>query len=239
MKIKSMMRTGSTILAMALMATMGSTGASAAVADPAAEPVLTPELAAQLDARAEMLGITDEVKDSLIEKYLDGEELDSASGADPVSSSTYVEQGFEVTRNEYADGSISLNSAQIPHFEPAEGYGTRSVTQCVKYQGVGYFPFENCLIETTQLFYSQSFRMDGFNGSSGTFYGGITSVYDLDYVAVGVAVTGTSLTIIKANQNASGPAKATGTVYWSTIGGSGQNRVSGYVNYGSIYDTAP
>jgi hypothetical protein len=194
----------------------------------------------EFDEAAAILGISDAVKDALVSKLLAGEPLDSSTGAEPVSETFAVEAGYTKVRRTYADGSVSIDSVQISAPAPM-GKASRSVSGCYNYQGVGTFKFEHCEVRTDQLAFSISFDMDGYKGSGGTFYGSISSVYNLQYAVRGATVSSKNLTIVKAKQTASGPAKAQATVYWSATGGlsSGTYKLSGYVDFGRVYDTSP
>lgn len=198
-----------------------------------------PRTAQEFDEAASRLGISDTVKDALVAKILAGQPLDSSSGAESVSETTTVMNGFSQVRRTYADGSVSIDSVELP--QAATSIRSRSVSGCVNYQGVGTFKFERCEVRTDQLAFSISFDIDGHKGSGGSFYGSISRAYNLQYAVRGATVSSKSVTVVKAKQTASGPAKAQATLYWSAAGGisSGTYKLSGYVDYGRVYDTSP
>lgn len=212
----------------------------AAPAHASDNPAFGPSPVDEFDQVASYLGISDSVKEALVTKLLSGEPLDSSTGAEPVAEAVTVEGGFSKVRRTFADGSVSIDSVELSQEAPL-GVRSRSVSGCYHYSGVGTFKFEHCEVRTDQLAFSISFDIDGHKGSGGTLYGAISRAYNLQYAVRGATVTSRSLTVVKAKQSGSGPAKAQATLYWSAVGGfsSGTYKLSGYVDYGRIYDTSP
>ena len=185
--------------------------------------------------------VSQEVQDSLIAKLLNGGTFDSVTGVAPVATEVVDQDGYERTTHTFADGSYQINSVQIPTPLPLGDIGARSVSGCVNGDGAGRFPFWGCHVETSQALFAIDFYMDGYKGSSDTWYSSITNVYDIGYWTGAATVNSTSLTIVKANQNGSGPAYARATLFVTFLlgSGSGTYKLTGYVDYGRMYDTSP
>jgi hypothetical protein len=225
------------IAAAALLPSIAAAPTFAATPRPTNPPINVQDI----EAHATALGIPQSVQASLLAKVQRGEQLDSMSGAKPVSVTTSTAAGVKRTTQTFADGSYVIDTAQIPKPAVTGEVTPMSVTGCTNGQGAGRFPFWNCRIATDQFLFSIDFYMDGYKGSSGSWYGSITRVYNLGYWTGAASVNSTSLRILTANQSASGPAKAQAQLNVTFIGGSGSGvyRLSGYVSYGNIYDTSP
>ncbi len=94
-------------------------------------------------------GVAPETARELIAVYNSGGEIDSMSGVEPVEVHTSEIDGWNVTRAEYADGSISVSKVQLPGAEESEaaGISARSVGSCGSTSsGSGWASYYDCAV---------------------------------------------------------------------------------------------
>ena len=136
-----------------------------------------------------------------------------SNGANPTSVSEYVEDGFEVTRSEYSDGSLSISKLEIAT-ELEAGVAPLSVYGCVSVPGSGYVSYYNCLVsESNGAYLELGFEADYTRSSSGV---GVISAVRSPYAYAFVGTAGTpTLSITKSTSNSSGPARAQAKTAWN------------------------
>lgn len=151
-------------------------------------------------------GVSTQVQDSLIEKIQTGGLPDAVDG-DPVSSYTVEEDGFTKEVFTFSDGSIRVDSMQIPSIAPAGSVSTFAVGNCQSsYAGTGYRNFYDCLAESTNGVITMGFRM-----SYSIVNGGYDSIIAI-HSSQGYSQTGQltplppNLKVAKKTENASGSA---------------------------------
>lgn len=94
-------------------------------------------------------GVAPETARELIAIYNSGGEIDSMSGAEPLEVRTEEIDGWNVTRAEYPDGSISVSKVQLPGAEESEaaGISARSVGSCGSTSsGSGWASYYDCAV---------------------------------------------------------------------------------------------
>lgn len=67
----------------------------------------------QIEEFFDKAGISSETQDNLMKKLEEGQMWDSVSGAPPVSSENFVENGISFNKNIYADGSVSIVTVDV------------------------------------------------------------------------------------------------------------------------------
>lgn len=94
-------------------------------------------------------GVAPETARALIATYNSGGEIDSMSGVNPVEVRTEEIDGWNVTRAEYPDGSISVSKVQLPGAEESDaaGISVRSVGSCGSTSsGSGWASYYDCAV---------------------------------------------------------------------------------------------
>ncbi|WP_141651273.1 DUF5626 family protein [Microbacterium sp. 3J1] len=94
-------------------------------------------------------GVAPDTARDLIATFNSGGEIDSMSGAEPVEVRTSEIDGWNVTRAEFQDGSISVSKVQLPGAEEGEatGISVRSVGSCGSTSsGSGWASYYDCAV---------------------------------------------------------------------------------------------
>lgn len=218
------------------------TAPGVAFADPPPEPGAQMDISGIRDRMA-VEGVPEATQDALIDKLLAGETWDSLSDAEPVDVSMSVDDGYNVQRLTYADGSMTINKVEIPSAAPEPGtIGPMSVDSCAYGQGVGRFPFWDCHVATNQFLVAIDYYADGFTGSGlPTWAASITTIHDIGYWTGAATVNSYGFTYPRHVESSIGPAKATATLYVTFLigSGSGTYKLSFYVQGSSMWDTSP
>ena len=149
---------------------------------------------AVLRDRLQSYGVPADVRNQLVEKFLDGRELDADTDATPVSSRTTTVNGVEKTRNVYADGSVAIGSIQKPTID------IKSITGCNhRVDSFGTDIFTNCEIAWDATTWSLSWTADyDYNGNGEA----ITSAKSVHFGGVGdFSAAGTEIVTERADKN--------------------------------------
>lgn len=194
---------------------------------------------------SERLGIPAPVRDRLMANLEKGILPLSMTGAEPTSTKTKKSPEQKVVRKEFADGSVSQTTFQLPTKVKASPAGSTnptpmSVRNCVDYGGTGTFEFRSCDVRTDQVSYTLAFESDGRLGSScsPTFAAKIYNIYGAWYSGVG-AVGGITQEVLQGTQSCNGPARARASAIVSMGFYSFTASLTFYVQNGSRWDTSP
>ncbi|QNA93584.1 MULTISPECIES: DUF5626 family protein [unclassified Microbacterium] len=145
-------------------------------------------------------GVAPETARELIAEYNSGGEIDSMSGAKPVEVHTSEIHGWNVTRAEFADGSISVSKVQMPGAEESEttGISVRSVGSCGSTSsGSGWASYYDCaVVGSNGAWLSMEFRASYTRTNANTAT--IHSVSSPYVHAVGGTADTPSLSIVTA-----------------------------------------
>lgn len=180
-------------------------------------------------------GVPPETARLLIAQYNAGIELDSMSGANPVEIATSEVDGWNVTRAEYEDGSISVSKIETPvASESGTDISPRGVSGCTSSSGgSGYIAYYNCaVVGSNGAWLSIEFRADYTRLSNGA---GIISNLASPYAhAFGGTATTPVLSILTPTGT---PAHATATTTFNgpPPQGSKTCRLHLYVNGATAY----
>ena len=209
------------VLVVAATSVFVASSASVAVAAPA-PGASTDAVVAELRDRFQSVGISSDVQDRLIEKVLSGAALDADTEATPVSSETTKVDGFEKTRNVYADGSVAIGSVETPQEESGGGFSTKSIRDCShRVDRAGTNIYTGCEIAWDAATWSVSWTADydyNVNGSA------ITSAKGVHFGGVG-DFSGERAEIITLRADRNGTAVAEGGVNQKlTVAGVGSTR---------------
>ena len=182
-------------------------------------------------------GVEAETAIELIEKFNNGERIDSLSSVTPVHETRTVENGFNKTRYEYPDGSISLSEIQVPD-QVVSTYAVvpTSVGSCYSSSsGPGWVQYFDCLVrESNGVWFTMEFRASYIRASNGT--GTITSASS-PYIHApgGNATTPVFQTVVLTGNPAHLTAESQYNFGWPI--GSGTARINLYVNGSTAWTT--
>jgi len=143
----------------------------ALIATPAsAEPVTGPpaEQYPVMEAFLNDQGLDAGTVDSLIGKWERGETWDSMSGAAPVSTNTQDVDGFTVTTDTFADGSINSMSVEIPTIVPPgtiQPFAVGEVNSCTR-SGTTKYTYRGCKIRGVSGFVTMNANASYTGGGS-------------------------------------------------------------------------
>jgi hypothetical protein len=103
------------------------------------------------------IGVAPEAVEGLIDKIEVGVPLDSYGGSAPLSTTSYIADGFAVIKSTYSDGSVLLSRTEVA----TESSGTgRTISGC-SVSGPTYVrTYSNCTIDAWVGVYVFSFRAD-------------------------------------------------------------------------------
>ncbi|GAB3150702.1 hypothetical protein GCM10027058_15420 [Microbacterium neimengense] len=162
-------------------------------------------------------GVQPDVAQDLIEKFNSGVLPDSMTGTEPVSSTTSAEAGWIVTRDTFADGSISISKLETPQAtESSDDFTTKSVGSCSSsIGGSGFANYYDCAVTGSNgVYLDVEFRADYTRVSNGA--GIINAVRSPYAYAIGGQATTPVLRIDRSNGTMSDPARATATSQYSS-----------------------
>lgn len=196
---------------------------------------------------SQRLGIPPLVRESLIAKLEQGLVPESMTGSLPTKTDTSISPERMVTRKEFADGSVSQTTFQLPATQSKKSVGGAvvtplSVTGCGDSPGVGTFAFQGCTVRTDQFSFTLAFEADGYLGTNCSFPGSISRIYGAWYSGIG-ATGGISQEILQQYQNCNSPARARASALVTYNVGpvpySFTASLTFYVQNGSRWDTSP
>lgn len=160
------------------------------------------------------LGISEEFHAGLVEKIQNSTPLDSdVPNSIPVSSTKSVSAGFEIVRNSYRDGSVSIISSQLP----VDSRLRASVSNCTVKVGSGYKNYTNCSVINATINV-----VFGFVADFGVVNGGNDSIFAVRNPVARCylgSCTDTVLALVKRKESLSGPAEASLTTEFVLAGG--------------------
>jgi hypothetical protein len=221
------------------------TGANAATTSaPAAKS--TTGGAVQIDeagmrSRFTAAGVSKATQDRLIAKFRAGITWDSQNGSKPVSDTTKVVGDEEVTTQTFADGSLIINSIEIPKPASASGTGIQpqSISGCRAGSGVGSFPFYDCHIATNQFSFDIDFYSDGMTSNIGAAR--VSNYRNIGYWTAAATVNSTGFQLIRSVQSGSSEAAVRATLYVTFLVGSGSGvyQLTFHVRDTTKWDTSP
>lgn len=168
----------------------------------------------EIISRLVELGIPNEFHADLVVKIQNSIPLDSdIANSNPVSSTRSVKNGFEIIRESFRDGSVSIFSSQLP----VDSRLRASVSNCTVNVGSGYKNYSNCSVTNATINV-----VFGFVADFGLVNGGYDSIF-----AVRNPVTrcylgscaDTVLALVKRKESLSGPAEASLTTEFVLAGG--------------------
>lgn len=166
------------VVALALIAS-GPQIASATTNAEAEADNLTDAERSYLQESLDELGISEEIRNQLIDKVDAGEPLDSWTLTNAIDETEWVEDGFRHSMVTFADGSRSLTSVQIPdENDEGSGIGTRATSVCTLPSGPypNGQPFSGCTIKRNSGGMSMHFNINGRTRGPSTGNASITSM---------------------------------------------------------------
>ena len=188
-------------------------------ASPATHVALTQTDIQQIRAKFGPLGIDAATGEKLIRNLENGKLPDSALGVDPVSVTTYENQGYLFNRSVYPDGSVSLVSLETPDAAKASGVGPQSISGCSSVRGTGYVNFSGCKVTGNDIAVSLRFT------ASFTFVQGgndtIGAISNRQFSSGAGTVSNEEFYIGKSTESTNSPAWARYRVVYNAYSGVG------------------
>lgn len=200
-------------------------------------PVSVSEVESQIVERLRAFEVAEADIPGLVEKWRQGEPWDSMTGAVPVSVSREVERGVRATTERFEDGSVVVNSVEIPLVAGPQKPGVQSVEGCRFAAGVGNFPFYDCRVITNTPLFDLNFLADGATSSLGQAR--VSNLRDPQWLIVGGTAFDSSLSVIRAQQSGTSPAHGKLTVFYNVIfgAGTGTYTLNFFVRDQTMWDT--
>ncbi len=185
-------------------------------------------------------GVASDVQDNLIVKLDAGVPWDSQNGTQPISTLTAVNDFVQTTTKNYPDGSLIVDTVQIPKKVDTDSrIQRRSIENCTHGAGVGTFPFFGCHVSTNQFLFTIDFYVDGRISNIGN--AGITNYHSIGYWTGAATVNSTSFNLIRRNQNGANDAQVQAVLHVTFLAGSGSGvyQLTFHVRDRSMWDTSP
>lgn len=205
--------------------------------------VAAPNTAGQIDVagmqtRFDAVGVPKETQDRLIANLKAGIAWDSQNGSKPLTVETKIANGAEVTTSTFADGSLIVDSIEIPR-PVASGIQPMSVGGCREGSGAGNFPFFDCHISTNQFSFSIDFDSDGRTSSIGSAQ--VSNYRNIGYWTAAATVDSTGFQLIRQTQSGSSEAAVRATLFVTFLVGSGSGvyQLTFHVRDQTKWDTSP
>ena len=155
MPIRAILRTAALAATTIALAIGTNAPAHAAPSNPDSDPVVS-----ALRERLTSSGISSEVQDSLVAKFLRGEMLDADTNAKPVKESTKTIDSKLVTRYVFADGSVATGTVEQGVTVSAGVVSPNSITGCSETVNVDVHTFRNCLVAWNAATWSMDYTAD-------------------------------------------------------------------------------
>lgn len=164
-------------------------------------------------------GVDKATQGKLIAEYLSGGKWDSASSdSDPVSTETYVEDGYDYTVNRYPDGSVNVLRVEQPASQFSEMLSTQAISGCTSSTSGSESRRIGCKVDFWYGLVSMSFYASFTYVTPG--YDRIDDVWGAAYTIGGACSTNLNyFGIQKKYENAYGPARARLEVQAQACGG--------------------
>ncbi|NMR18795.1 hypothetical protein [Cellulomonas fimi] len=170
------------------------------------------------------LGISSAVRNVLVEKLERGVLPDSMiDGVDPVSSKTYREGGFDVTKKTFQDGSVSLTAVEVAQIAKRDdgrkdptALGT-SISGCVTNTSGTVTYYRDCLVRYTGIIWHDSFRADYAVANRNTAQ--VLGVRSWSITIIGGSYSEVDLSIVRQRQTSTLPAVARLAYNLQVVGG--------------------
>jgi hypothetical protein len=193
---------------------------------------------AGMRTRFDAAGVSKGTQNRLIAKLRAGITWDSQNGSKPLSVTTEIVNGEEVTRSTFADGSLIIDRIEIPR-PVASGIQPQSIGGCRAGSGAGNFPFYDCHIATDQFSFSIDFYSDGRTSSIGSAQ--VSNYRNIGYWTAAATVNSTGFQLIRQTQSGSSEAAVRATLYVTFLGGSGSGvyQLTFHVRDATKWDTSP
>ena len=153
-------------------------------------------------------GVDKDTQGKLIAEHLSGGKWDSASSDnDPVSTETYVENGYDYTVNRYSDGSVNVLRVEQPADQFSERLSTQAISGCTSSTSGAESHRIGCKVDFWYGLVSMSFYASFTYVTPG--YDRIDEVWGATYTIGGACSTNRNyFGIQKKYENAYGPARA-------------------------------
>jgi hypothetical protein len=219
----------------ALLLTPGSAIARAPQASSSAVKIDEAGMRARFDAA----NVSKAVQDRLIGEFRRGIVWDSQNGSKPVTVKTTIVGDEQVTTSTFADGSLTVDSIQIPKAAPTGGVQPQSISGCQAGVGVGSFPFYNCHIQTNQFSFDIDFYSDGYTSNIGAAR--VSNWRNIGYWTAAATVNSTGFQLIRGQQSGTTGASVRATLYVTFLLGSGSGvyQLTFHVRDTTKWDTSP
>jgi len=160
-------------------------------------------------------GVSRATQDRLLEALEAGRSWDSLDGATPVTTTTGSNAGSTVTVDTFADGSIRVDTLQVP----AHGPTRASIGSCKTLSSSHYDATIQCTVSTNVVVSTAGYAVTYHQVQGGNSR--INSVTPITASCYGGTCGSKSVTVNRKTQIGSSPAYSTGRWKWTGINGAG------------------